>query len=105
MLPNVWAINRDPALFGLDADHFSPERHLDSATGRLAAGPAHMKGEGHVTFGFGRRACVGRHVAKDLLFINIATLLWALRFKAKSDSDGEKVPIDVDGHIDLGAVV
>lgn len=48
------AINRDPELWGMDADCFRPERHI-GPDGNLAASPADTKDEGHVTFGFGRR--------------------------------------------------
>jgi hypothetical protein len=59
---------------------------------------------GHVTYGFGRRLalraqcldmnsflisiCVGMHFANQTLFINIATILWALDIKPTTDKDG-----------------
>lgn len=51
---NVWAMNRDPEIWGTDAPEFKPERHLDER-GRLAKAPVDTRDEGHVTFGFGRR--------------------------------------------------
>lgn len=104
-MPNVWAINRDPSIFGADTDHFRPERYLDPTTGRLLPGPPDTKGEGHVTFGFGRRICPGRNVANDMLFINIATMLWALNIEPKRTASGSKIPIDLDGSIMMGAVM
>ncbi|THU84289.1 cytochrome P450 [Dendrothele bispora CBS 962.96] len=81
---NVWAMNRDPELYGEDYDAFRPERFLDEnllkTAGEYKLKPVHpaTKGEGHVTYGFGRRICVGRYVANNTLFIDIAHLLWAL---------------------------
>ncbi|THU99253.1 cytochrome P450 [Dendrothele bispora CBS 962.96] len=55
-------------------------RHLLKTAGEYKLKPVHpaTKGEGHVTYGFGRRICVGRYVANNTLFIDIAHLLWAL---------------------------
>ncbi|THU79324.1 hypothetical protein K435DRAFT_810818 [Dendrothele bispora CBS 962.96] len=45
-----WSINCDPELYGADAEEFYPERHLNP-NGTLKD----EKGDGHFTFGFGRR--------------------------------------------------
>ncbi len=45
--------------------------------------------EGHMSFGFGRRVCPGRHVAEGTLAIDFATLLWAMRFERPEGSRGE----------------
>jgi cytochrome P450 len=66
---NVWQCNHDRAVFGDDADEFRPERHLDDK-GKLIPGPAETNKEGHVSFGFGRRICVGKHLANESLFIH-----------------------------------
>lgn len=79
-IANVWAMNRDPDVYGADADEFNPSRYLDEK-GQIANIVADTKEEGHVTFGFGRRICVGRHVANDFLFINIASILWAFTIR------------------------
>jgi hypothetical protein len=39
---------------------FNPERFLDEYE-RLQPGPAETRDDWHCTFGFGRRACVGKH--------------------------------------------
>lgn len=83
VIPNVWRINRDSALYGPDADvdAFAPDRYLDAQgrlSGRLGEG---THGEGHSVYGFGRRICVGRHWANDALFITVATSLWAMFFE------------------------
>lgn len=103
LIANVWHINRDPENYGLDAEHFDPARHLDE-TGQLAP-VAGTKEENHVSFGFGRRICVGRHIANDTLFAVIATLLWAIHIEPATDEKGASLPLDVDGCIEDGVVV
>jgi cytochrome P450 len=105
IIANVWNINRDPETFGHDAQHFNPARHLDERTGTLSPAPADTKEESHVTYGFGRRICVGRHVANNSLFIDIALMLWAMNIERETDSSGKYVPLDVEGCIEDGLVV
>ncbi|KAI0248586.1 cytochrome P450 [Lactifluus subvellereus] len=101
---NVWHLNRDPEIYGEDAGHFNPARHLD-ANGDIAPGPPDTKEEGHVTYGFGRRFCVGRHVANNSLFIDIAITLWATKIERKKDASGRLLPLDVDGFVEDGLEV
>jgi len=101
---NVWHLNRDPEIYGEDAHHFNPARHLD-ANGQIAPGPPDTKEESHFTFGFGRRLCVGRHLANNSLFIDIAILLWATKVERKKDGSGNLLPLDVDGFVEDGLVV
>jgi len=103
------AINRDPDVYGSDADGFRPERHLDEH--------GHLKdetSEGHSTFGFGQRfvltlrvkvythcqpllrICAGRHVANNGLYIQIAMILWTLRLEAPLDNNGNPLKPDVN---------
>jgi cytochrome P450 len=103
-IANVWHLNRDPEIYGEDAAHFNPARHLD-ANGQIAPGPPDTKEESHVTYGFGRRLCVGRHVANNSLFIDIAILLWATTIERKKDASGKLLPLDVDGFVEDGLVV
>jgi hypothetical protein len=42
-----------------------------------------------MSFGFGRRAFPGRFVAEGTLAIDIATLLWAMRFERPEGARGE----------------
>ena len=103
-IPNIWHMNRDPEVYGENSGHFDPTRHLDArdiAPGRLSD----TKEEGHVSFGFGRRQCVGRHVANNSLFINIAVMLWATRIERKKDASEQPLPLDVDGFVDNGVVM
>ena len=101
-MPNIWHCNRDRAIFGEDADKFRPERHLDEH-GEFLPGSAKTIQAGHVTFGFGRRICVGKHLASDTLFINTARMLWATKLEGVRDKNGKEVPLDTDGFVDAGA--
>jgi len=93
--PNVLPCNHDTEIYGADASTFNPDRFLDEK-GNLKPTPPATKDEGHVSFGFGRRICVGRHVAIDSLTIATATLLWAFRFDKTKDTSGMDVPINTN---------
>jgi len=58
-----------------------------------------------VTYGFGRRICVGRHIANNSLFIHIAAMLWAMNIGRPEDEKGQPIPLDVDGCVNDGVVV
>jgi len=103
VVPNIWHLNRDPEIYGPDATEFNPERFLD-ANGEVMSCAPETKDEGHVTYGFGRRVCVGKHVANNSLFINLAMLAWAFTLRPGKDEDGKEIPIDVDGCIEDGLV-
>ncbi|KAF7333345.1 Cytochrome P450 [Mycena venus] len=94
VITNMWAINRDPQVYGDNADMFEPNRHLDEDS-QL----------GHHAFGFGRRICVGRHVANDSLFIDCANILWALSIEPFRDDNGVPIIPGLDESIDAGIVV
>jgi len=104
MIANVWNLNRDPEIYGADAAHFNPARFLDTK-GEVTSCAPETKEEGHVTYGFGRRVCVGKHVANNSLFIDFAMMLWACRIEPGKDEGGNVIPIDVDGCIEDGLVV
>ena len=103
-IPNLWHMNRDPEVYGQNTEDFDPTRYLD-ATGEMAPGESHIREEGHFSYGFGRRICVGRHMADNSLFINIAVLLWAVKIEREVDASGQLLPLDVDGFVDHGVVV
>lgn len=104
IMANVWHLNRDPEIYGADAAHFNPARFLDE-NGEVAPCPPETKEEGHVTYGFGRRICPGKHVANNSLFIDIAMTLWACNIEPGKDEHGNVILIDVDGWVEDGLVV
>jgi cytochrome P450 len=103
-IPNVWHMNRDPEIYGEDAAHFNPARFLD-ANGDVLPGPSDTKEEGHFTFGFGRRICLGRNVATNSVFIDIAMVLWASKIERKKDGSGQFLPLDVEGFVEQGILL
>ncbi|KAI0294297.1 cytochrome P450 [Multifurca ochricompacta] len=80
-LPNIKVLNSDPNVFGKDAERFDPARHLNKKGEEVKAVMMDGREEGHVTFGFGRRLCVGKHLAEGTLAIDFATMLWAMKFE------------------------
>ncbi|KAI9508275.1 cytochrome P450 [Russula earlei] len=100
---NLWQCHHDPAAYGNDAAKFNPERFLDEH-GRLLPGPVETRDDGHGTYGFGRRACVGKHAANDSLFITMATVLWAARLERARDENGNELPVDTETLIDTGMI-
>jgi len=103
-IANVWGLNRDPDTYGADAHHFNPGRFI-TKEGELADALNDTKDEGHVTFGFGRRICVGRHVATNSLFIDIACMLWAASIRPVKDQQGNPILPDSEATINDGLVV
>jgi cytochrome P450 len=101
---NQWHLNHDTNVYGPDAFEFRPDRHLDNK-GNLTSISPELKEEGHIQYGFGRRVCVGKHVANNTLFIQIASLLWAFKFLPKKDADGQEQMPNPDLFLDEGLVM
>ncbi|KAK0744667.1 cytochrome P450 [Apiosordaria backusii] len=87
VIPNHWSITREEAVFGVDVESFLPERWLESPEKELPT----------VGFGYGRRVCPGRHVARNSLWIAVARLLWAFDIKPELNKLGEPVEVDTKG--------
>jgi cytochrome P450 len=77
VIPLFRAMRNDPQHFDSPA-HFRPERWL---TG---------KSQSQSNFGYGRRVCPGRFIAKNSLLIAVARLLWGFNIT------GEKFVVDED---------
>ncbi|KAI1498864.1 cytochrome P450 [Biscogniauxia marginata] len=99
VLPHHYAITRDEATFGNNVDDYVPERWLlqdgkDVADTAVPGPDDTLKDLPLVAFGFGRRICPGRHLARNGLFIAVARLLWAFNVEAGISETGEKVVVD-----------
>ncbi|EIW84448.1 cytochrome P450 [Coniophora puteana RWD-64-598 SS2] len=83
VVPNVWAMTRDPDKYHSPAD-FKPERFLDEQ-GNLTSD------EVDYVFGFGRRICPGRYLAKASVWVAMACILASLRIEKAKDVDGRPI--------------
>ena len=96
-LQNMRVINSEPEVFGSNAARFDPSRYLDERRQVRVFGG---REDGHMAFGFGRRLCPGRYVAESTLAIDLATLLWAMRFERLGGGPNElDVRTIVDGSV------
>ncbi|KAJ7116496.1 cytochrome P450 [Mycena epipterygia] len=90
VIANAWAMLHDESVYP-DPHSFKPERFLKD--GQL--NPAVRDPD---VFGFGRRACPGRHMASDTLWIMVASMLSVFDITKAVDKDGS--PIDPPpGHV------
>lgn len=69
-----WATNRDPSLWGPDADVFDPERWLRDATGGAKSNYAHL------TFIHGPRSCIGERFARGEFACLLAGFVGRMEF-------------------------
>ena len=81
----------DPAMFP-SPDEFVPERFLETTNPRLQ--------DFELPFGFGRRICVGMHLARNSIFLNIARLLWAFDILPALDVNGKEILPDTMDYTD-----
>jgi len=89
VIANSWAIFHNEKDYP-DPFMFSPERFLKSTElGQNVLDPA------RVAFGFGRRACPGRYLAMNGLFIYAASMLSTFCISLAVDENGQKVPIEM----------
>ncbi|KAG2132215.1 cytochrome P450, partial [Suillus cothurnatus] len=75
VISNIWAMSRDEKRYP-SASSFIPERFLDDNNVLTDDNPARY------VFGFGRRACPGRHAADASVWSAIATVLATMEFSS-----------------------
>ncbi|KAK7997393.1 hypothetical protein PG989_005433 [Apiospora arundinis] len=89
VVANYWALARDP-VYGEDPEAFTPERWLEESEaeggGVDGTGVSRLKDFPSFAFGFGRRICPGRHIARNSLWLQIARLLWAFDIEKGVDT-------------------
>jgi hypothetical protein len=83
IIPNVVSMHMNPSIFD-DPETFNPQRYIDDPSL-----------PGHV-FGFGRRACPGRAVAEETIFMVLAMVVWGLNVRKEKDESGMEKEIDTD---------
>lgn len=55
---NPWVLHRDPRIFGFDAEEWRPDRWLDKDADKVKYMDQHI-----LSFGAGKRTCLGRNIA------------------------------------------
>lgn len=90
VIANAWAMLHDDDVFP-EPDKFKPERFLGPVTKCPDA-----------AFGFGRRTCPGRFMARSSLWIGIVSVLAAFNISPKLDENGK--PIIPEEKYDAGLI-
>ncbi|KAL6838262.1 hypothetical protein ACP4OV_031934 [Aristida adscensionis] len=85
---NVWAIGRDPAIWGDTADEFQPERFIGSSVD--------VKGQDLelLPFGSGRRMCPGYSLGLKMVQLTLANLLHSFAWKLPDGVVAEDLSMD-----------
>ena len=86
---NARAMTHDPSIY-TDPDDFSPDRYTPIDEGGL--GEPFPVGQ----FGYGRRVCVGKHLAEASVWIVVASMLSTMRIEKALDDKGAEVEPDVE---------
>ncbi|CAA7023287.1 unnamed protein product [Microthlaspi erraticum] len=86
VLINVWAIQRETATWGPDAEEFRPERHLDLLVD--------FQGQNYnyIPFGSGRRGCPGIGFALALVGVTLANLVKRFEWRVHVETMGDDKP-------------
>ncbi|KAF9628965.1 Cytochrome P450 [Lasiodiplodia theobromae] len=97
MIINAYGIHGDPAQYP-DPKAFKPERWEGKLESTASMTDERIGARSELfAFGAGRRICPGQHVAERGLFLAISRVLWGFTIeKAKDDTTGEELPIDMD---------
>ncbi|KAJ8088566.1 hypothetical protein PM082_022639 [Marasmius tenuissimus] len=90
IVPNTGAILHDPDVYGPDVEEFRPDRFIKKPGEELPPHPSEF------AFGYGRRACPGKYLADNSLWIAMVYLLATFDMKKALDSDGNEVDPEVD---------
>ncbi|KAF9526513.1 cytochrome P450 [Crepidotus variabilis] len=96
VIGNVWAMCHHERVFP-EPFAFKPERFMDK-NGRL------NDDRRILAYGFGRRVCVGKAVASNTMWLNIASFLACFDIGPTIDKDGKNIEID-DAYIEYGAAL
>jgi hypothetical protein len=87
------AIHNDPDLWP-NPTAFDPSRYLNhTASAAHYMNSTDASERDHFSYGAGRRACPGIHVAERSLFINVSRVLWGFNLRKKIGKDGKEVEV------------
>ncbi|KAL3870423.1 hypothetical protein ACJMK2_038491 [Sinanodonta woodiana] len=99
LITNIWTAHHDPAIW-VDPWVFRPDRFLDD-NGELLP-PEHTLRQSLLTFGTGKRVCVGENLAKSRIFLYLTALIQ--KFDLRMPKEGT-VPSDDPREFLPGAVL
>ncbi|XP_065589698.1 cytochrome P450 1A5 [Cyrtonyx montezumae] len=85
---NQWQVNHDQKLWK-DPETFNPERFLNAEGTELNKEEA----EKVMTFGLGKRRCIGESIARWEVFLFLSTLLQQLEFSVRDSKKVDMTPI------------
>ncbi|PPQ87341.1 hypothetical protein CVT25_002091 [Psilocybe cyanescens] len=85
---NIWAMTHDEAVYP-DAFSFKPERFFDEE-GVL------NDDDRILAYGFGRRICVGKHIASSTMWLMIASVIACFDITKSKDENGNDIDINDD---------
>ncbi|EXM21025.1 Cytochrome P450 [Fusarium oxysporum f. sp. vasinfectum] len=83
LFPAVASLTHDPEIYH-DPMEFKPERYFE---------PYNEPSPMELVFGFGRRACPGRWIADQTLFLSIAQTLAVFEIKKALDGEGREIEV------------
>ncbi|XP_062819318.1 cytochrome P450 1A5 [Anolis carolinensis] len=84
---NQWQVNHDPKLWK-DPFAFNPERFLAED----GSGINRAEGEKILTFGLGRRRCIGENIGRSEIFLFLTTLVQKLEFSLRPGKEVDFTP-------------
>uniref|UniRef100_A0A0W0EY02 Putative cytochrome P450 n=1 Tax=Moniliophthora roreri TaxID=221103 RepID=A0A0W0EY02_MONRR len=91
---NLWALLREECIYGKDVDKFVPERFL---TNEGEIDPVREHHLYDTAFGWGRRICPGKDLAREMLWLTAASLLATFDILDPVDADGKPIdPVNID---------
>ncbi|KAF9522740.1 cytochrome P450 [Crepidotus variabilis] len=86
LIANIWSMSRDPAKYD-DPETFNPSRFFNP-DGTLNDDDVAYE------FGFGRRICPARHLARATVWLTIINVLATFDIRKKKDAAGNDIPVN-----------
>ncbi|PPR07073.1 hypothetical protein CVT24_010974 [Panaeolus cyanescens] len=93
---NIWAMTHDERRYQ-DPMAFKPDRFFDE-NGNL------NDDKRILAYGFGRRVCLGKYAASDMLWLMMASVLSCFKLGPKTDQNGHEIKMN-DGFKEIGLMM